>query len=82
MVRDHDELEDFVRNRFELLYHPVGTCRMGSTDQGVVDSDLRVHGISSLRVADASVMPRIVSGNTNAATMMIGARLVEKILGG
>lgn len=81
-VRDHDALEEFVRDRFELLYHPVGTCRIGSPDEGVVDPDLRVHGVSSLRVADASVMPRIVGGNTNATTMMIAARAVEKILGG
>ena len=80
-VSDHASLESFVRERFELLYHPVGTCRIGPPDAGVVDHDLRVHGVSSLRVADASVMPRIVGGNTNATTMMIGARAVEKILG-
>jgi choline dehydrogenase len=79
-VRSHDQLEDFVRDRFELLYHPVGTCRIGSPEEGVVDPDLRVHGVTSLRVADASVMPRIIGGNTNATTMMIGARAVEKIL--
>jgi choline dehydrogenase len=54
---------------------------MGEVDESVVDPDLRVHGVAGLRVADASVMPRIVAGNTNAATMMIGARAVEKILG-
>jgi len=80
-VGDHDSLENFVRQRFELLYHPVGTCRIGPPDAGVVNADLMVHGVASLRVADASVMPRIVSGNTNATTMMIGARAVEKILG-
>jgi choline dehydrogenase len=80
-VQDRDALERFVRDRFELLYHPVGTCRMGEVDESVVDPDLRVHGVAGLRVADASVMPRIVAGNTNAATMMIGARAVEKILG-
>ena len=81
-IDDPASLEGFVRERFELLYHPVGTCRIGPPDAGVVDHDLRVHGVSSLRVADASVMPRIVAGNTNATTMMIGARAVEKILEG
>jgi choline dehydrogenase len=80
-VSGADGLEAFVRDRFELLYHPVGTCRMGPEGAGVVDPDLRVHGVDRLRVADASVMPRIIGGNTNAATMMIAARAVEMLLG-
>jgi choline dehydrogenase len=79
-VTGPDDLETFVRDRFELLYHPVGTCRMGPEGSGVVDPALRVHGIDRLRVADASVMPRVIGGNTNAATMMIAARAVEMIL--
>ncbi|HET9258972.1 MAG TPA: GMC family oxidoreductase N-terminal domain-containing protein [Acidimicrobiia bacterium] len=74
------DLEQFVRSRVELLYHPVGTCRMGSDDEAVVDSQLRVRGVEGLRVVDASVMPKIVSGNTNAPTMMIAARAAELIL--
>jgi choline dehydrogenase-like flavoprotein len=80
-VIGRQDLARFVRERVELLYHPVGTCRMGREGQAVVDPLLRVHGVRSLRVADASVMPRIISGNTNAATLMIGARAVEMILG-
>jgi choline dehydrogenase-like flavoprotein len=80
-VVGREGLARFVRERVELLYHPVGTCRIGREDEGVVDSRLRVHGVESLRVVDASVMPRIISGNTNAATMMIGARAVGLVLG-
>ena len=76
-----DDIAEVIRNRYELLYHPVGTCRMGGADEAVVDHDLRVHGVEDLRVMDASVMPRIVSANTNAATMMIAAVGVKKILG-
>ena len=75
------DIESFIRDRCEGFYHPVGTCRMGrDVNSTVVDPQLRVHGISGLRVADASVMPAITSGNPNAPTMMIGARAVEMIL--
>ncbi len=74
-------LEEFVREKYELLYHPIGTCRMGGPDDAVVSPDLEVYGVEGLRVADASVMPSTISGNTNAAAMMIGARAVEKIRG-
>lgn len=65
-----------VRHLSSALYHPVGSCSMGPTDDGasVVDPRLRVHGMRNLRVVDASVMPKIVSGNTNAATMMIALK--------
>jgi choline dehydrogenase len=76
-----DDLRGFVHDRFELLYHPVGTCRIGDVANGVVSPDLSVHGMIGLRVADASVMPATISGNTNAASMMIGSRAVDLILG-
>ena len=76
-----DDLRRFVHDRFELLYHPVGTCRIGGSANGVVSPGLNVHGVIGLRVADASVMPATISGNTNAASMMIGSRAVDLILG-
>ncbi len=78
-LRSTAELRDFVRRRMELLYHPAGTCRMGSGEDAVVDSRLRVFGVDGLRVADASVMPTVVSGNLNAPTIMIGTRAAELI---
>jgi choline dehydrogenase-like flavoprotein len=72
-------VEAFLRQHAELLYHPVGTCKMGSDEHAVVDSQLRVRGVAGLRVADASVMPIIVRGNTNAPTIMIAERAAEWI---
>lgn len=80
-VQSDAEIEDDVRRRVELLYHPVGTCRIGSGSDAVVDPELRVRGVEGLRVADASVMPLIPGGNTNAAAIMIGERAADLIRG-
>ncbi|MBO9664776.1 choline dehydrogenase [Dokdonella sp.] len=74
------ELADFVRRKAETIYHPVGTCRMGRDAAAVLDGELRVRGVDNLRVVDASVMPNLVSGNTNAPTMMIAERAAELLL--
>ena len=79
-VQKDDELLDWVRKNAETTYHPIGTCKMGSDSMAVVDSELRVHGIEGLRVADASIMPTLTSGNTNAPSIMIGEKCAEMVL--
>ncbi|MDR3418797.1 MAG: choline dehydrogenase [Nevskia sp.] len=79
-VRSDAELLEWVRANAETAYHPVGTCRMGADDMAVVDPRLRVRGIAGLRVVDASVMPTLVGGNTNAAATMIGEKGAAMVL--
>jgi choline dehydrogenase len=81
-VRTRDELRDYVRRTAITYHHQAGTCRMGAGDDAVVDAALRVYGVEGLRVADASVMPLITSGNTNAPTLMIGEKAASAILAG
>ena len=76
-----DALMDLIRRRADTVYHPVGTCRMGTDELAVVDPKLRVRGIARLRVADASIMPTLIGGNTNAPAIMIGEKAAALIAG-
>jgi choline dehydrogenase len=78
-LQDRAALQDYVRNHTGIAFHPLGTCRMGLDDSAVVGPDLRVRGSDNLWIADASVMPDSISGNTNAACMMIGAKLGKEL---
>ena len=78
-VQTDAEIESFLRNRTDTIYHPAGSCRMGRDTDAVVDSRLKVHGMSGLRVVDGSVMPRLVSGNTNAPIIMIAEKAADMI---
>jgi choline dehydrogenase-like flavoprotein len=80
-VATDDELLDYARQHGATVYHAVSTCRMGQDPLAVVGADLKVHGITGLRVADASVMPTIPSANTNAATLMIAEKASDLIAG-
>jgi len=79
-LQSDEELLEWVRHNAETTYHPIGTCKMGSDPRSVVDERLRVHGIEGLRVADASIMPTLTSGNTNAPSIMIGEKCAAMVL--
>ena len=80
-VDDDDELDAWIRATGETLYHPVGTCKMGSDDMAVTDEHGQVHGLQGLRVVDASLMPTLISGNTNAPTIMMAEKISDHIRG-
>ncbi len=79
-AQSDDEIIEHIRNNAATIYHPVGTCKMGHDDMAVVDDRLRVRGLSGLRVADASIMPVITSGNTNAPSIMVGEKCADMII--
>jgi choline dehydrogenase-like flavoprotein len=78
-VRTDDDIRNVLRQRVDTVYHPVGTCKMGVDAMAVVDPKLRVHGVQGLRVADASIMPTLIGGNTNAPSIMIGEKCADMI---
>ena len=79
-IQSDEDILTFAKNKANTIYHPVGTCKMGNDEMAVVDQHLKVHGIKNLRVVDASIMPTLISGNTNAPTIMIAAKIADEIL--
>jgi choline dehydrogenase-like flavoprotein len=80
-VKTDDDIRAILRARVDTVYHPVGTCKMGTDAMAVVDPALKVHGLQGLRVVDASIMPTLIGGNTNAPTIMIGEKAADMIRG-
>jgi len=80
-VQSRDDMQGFIRRKAESIYHPVGSCKMGNDTLSVVDATLKVHGVEGLRIADGSIMPTIVSANTNAPIIMIAERAADFLLG-
>lgn len=80
-VETDEQIRTLLRERTDSVYHPVGTCRMGDDPLAVVDAQLRVHGLQALRIVDASIMPTLIGGNTNAPTIMIAEKAVDLIRG-
>ena len=78
-VQSDEELEDFIREFSATIFHPAGTCKMGKDDMAVVDERLRVRGVAGLRVIDASIMPTVTTGNTNAPTIAIAEKGADMI---
>ena len=78
-INDDKAIESAIRTRSDTIYHPVGTCKMGNDEMAVVDSNLRVKGVSGLRVIDASIMPTLIGGNTNAPAIMIAEKAADLI---
>jgi choline dehydrogenase len=79
-VTSDADIDHYIREKTNSVYHPVGTCKMGNDEMAVVDSQLRIHGLEGVRVVDASVMPNLTSGNTNLPTIMIAERASDLIL--
>ncbi|NIB42122.1 choline dehydrogenase [Pseudomaricurvus alkylphenolicus] len=77
---DEGELREMIKNTSDTVYHPVGTCKMGNDDLAVVGPDLKVHGVEGLRICDASIMPTIIGGNTNAPTIMVAEKCADMVL--
>ena len=79
-AKTEEQIEEYIRSKAETAYHPSCTLKMGVDDMAVVDEKLRIHGLQNIRVADASIMPEITSGNLNAPTLMIGERASDFIM--
>jgi choline dehydrogenase len=80
-VKSDADIDAYIRETASTIYHPVGTCRMGADKEAVVDEELRVNGVEGLRVVDASVMPTVIGGHTNAPTIMIAEKAADFMRG-